>query len=235
MEESYKDPKHHVHFGHIGIIALTAFMLFAVVFMKNGFHVLANDNASNVVQVSYSDVKNKVDADVNRNFRTGTENSNAQLAMLDPTLNKGAVLGASTEDVVISDEALTKIKLKISNQAGSSAIKKYADNVLYVETANGATDLIMGLNSTDKNTLLSLPAQSKKLVGSLAQIEVPKELEQYHKFKMIYYITLGEIAKGFSEPSPTENLQVASQAMFSLLEKIDTIKASIFSKYEVEI
>jgi hypothetical protein len=154
-------------------------------------------------------------------------------------------LGASTEDItsdlfpdttnLFTPEMLFKIKVNSLKQTTPELIKKYTDELLLAESKLGSLEMLSDLNSTDQAVLISVDERAKKLVAALAQISVPSALEEFHKFKMIYYTTLGSVALNLAGEATAADADSSVTIMFSVLQKLESIKSEIFSKYQVAI
>lgn len=238
-------PKEHFHFGHLGAIALCAALLLGMTFMKNGFHLNFNSaqNQSQRKIVTYEEAVTKVAA----NYPQASEAESAgqmeeQLALIDPSRETGSVLGASTGDElfppaeeIFTQEALGKIKIKINPVSNKETLLKYAQQIASIEAYYNFAGMLSALNSEDKTQLATVPEAAKKLNSLMIQIEAPSEAEEYHKLKMIYYVILADIANNFAGKAASADLQSSSAGMFSIMDKLDRIKAEIQNKYQVEL
>jgi len=240
-----EDSKTHLHFGHLGLILLCAGLLVGITFMKGGFKLSLGGEAKGAAQKYTLEQARR---DVALELGEGGEslnNSNTanQLALLDLDLAQGSVLGASTEgdgvfpaaEEIFTPQVLDVIKLNIINENSKESIIKYARDSMLAESESGAFNLLASLNSTDSEVLLDTSSEAKKIVSSLAKIQVPGELEEYHKLKMIYYITLGDLGGGLGGASAGVDFDSAAVGFFSLADKLGKIETEIFNKYEVRL
>ncbi len=232
-------------YWHLGLVAGLAALLVLIIVMKSGFSFFGKKKTGEVAGVTsltYEQVKKEVDQK-SRAPQDDEALTAEVVAMLDPSNSSGEVLGASTDELsnfpsiesIISDDQLRKIQIRISTESGKSAIEKYARDTVYVETKNNVLDLFASLNSEDPAVLVDSKKRAEAMVTALGGISVPKELENYHKYKSIYYVVLGRLAIALSDTGSKETLLSNTQFLFALIEKMERLKIEIQNKYGVAI
>ncbi len=161
-----------------------------------------------------------------------------QLAMLNLSDN-GEVLGVNSDfpsaEELFSPEMMDKIAIKHSSLNGDAAIKKYADQILYVESAVDVLALLTNMNNEDHSAVEQSQNSAKSMIASMAAVPVPSGLEDYHRYKMMYYTTLINIGDIWLGKRDQSELQDQSKILFSLTEKIESIKASVLTKSSISL
>ncbi len=231
-----------LHLGHLGLILFCALLLTGITFMKGGFKLSFNKNTdTQITKYTLEQARQEV-AGENGSVVNG-DDTLSQLALIDPDLGQGSVLGASTEDLgmfppaeeIFTSETLSVIKVKLLPDTNIESVKRYAQDIISVESQGGVLELISSINSSDPRILQSAPEKAAQIVAMLAQVKVPGELEEYHKLKMIYYIALGDVAANLDGTSENGAFDAAATGLFSLIDKLERIKLDVANKYGVEI
>ncbi|MDE2311538.1 MAG: hypothetical protein KGJ93_00405 [Patescibacteria group bacterium] len=235
----------HFNFGHFGAVALCAVALLFTTWLKNGFSLSDRTSATAPGPVlTYEQARAEVAADQNSNQAQSPGNSKQtaeDLATLDPNSYGGSVLGTSTDaemfppaDQMLTPAMLDQIKINTIDATGSTTISQYSRDLTYVESQSNTLGLVADLNSGDAATLKKVEDNAKNVVANLAKIPVPKELAEYHKIKMMYFTTLGFMARGFAGDQSV-GMDNLSTIMFSLSEKLDQTESDIYNKYGVQL
>ena len=239
--------KQHLNFGHFGAIMLCALVLVFVSWMKSGFHFdFAPSAQSAAPSLTYEQAEAQAVAEVGGSPASNVADAGQtadEVAMLDPSSQNGSVLGTSTDDSalfppaddIITPAMLDQIKIKAIPDSGADAVTAYSEKVTYVESTFNSLGLLADLNSEDQATLKTAGANANQIVAALGQIPVPNELVQYHKLKMMYYTTIGYLAKNFSGETTNLSVENLSTLMFSLSEKLDALESDMMTKYNVQL
>jgi hypothetical protein len=240
-------------FGHLGIVVLCAIVLIFTGWMKDGFnfelgrkasrdkYTYAQAEADALSQLaSVDNPANSVDA----SQRAGGD---AKIAMIDPLSDKAQVLGTSTgtllsvlpkpEDI-LSPEVQSKIKINLldeSDASSSEAIVQYKRDVAGVESADSVEQILADVNNTDPKILLEGSKMIEPLVTDLVQVRVPKELAEYHKLKIFYYLEMSELADGYAGVKGVADPKDTGLNIFSLTNRLEQIQADIQNKYGVQL
>ncbi len=209
--------------------------------MKNGFHLSVSANSGTAKYFTYDEVKNQVAAQGLPAPSNNLDNTEAQLALIDPNRNEGAVLGAATEmeesfplaEQIYTDAILNQIKVKTVFDNSPEAITRYAQSVAAVEAQYEAVNIIASINSDNAEELSKVPKQVEALNSGLAALEVPAELVEYHKLKLLYYATVSKLSEIFNGTDKNFDMQTASTAWFSLMERMGRISAEVYQKHNV--
>lgn len=243
MNENTQD--HGFTKSHIATVALCAFALAGIAFMKSGFHFsFAMKQQVAEKQFTYEMALAQVQSETGVDVSPTQNQDREQLAMLDSNYSEGSVLGASTGtlDSVIPDAALTltpevlaPIKIKLLSYTDKSSLEKYVEDVRTVEIQDGADVILANTNTDDKNILQENAKQVLPLVQDLLLVEVPKDLEEYHKLKMIYYLQLSNLSEGYAGVKNAPDPKETGMQIFSLMERLTKIQSDIETKYGVKI
>jgi len=243
----------HFSFGQVGAVFMCAIVLAFVSLMKGGF-VLPWDKAEvPVVQgLTFEEVKKQVFAkydlapNANRFADEELKKSSDQLAMIDPSLNAGAVLGDSTGTIesllgvtgaeeIFTPEMLAKIPVKTISETSALTIQKYVEDVAEVESYYDAVNLISVLGGEDPNQLQKTSQNSAYIMGGLSQVEVPKGLEEYHRYKIIFYAELSSAADFYLKKEGAQSMDKTSAELFSVKNKLDAIQEKIYQEYNIQL
>ncbi|HMR54983.1 MAG TPA: hypothetical protein PKD34_00105 [Candidatus Doudnabacteria bacterium] len=230
------------HFALLGVAVLVFSLL---VIPESGIKLSAMFTQAQTQQpvITYDQMRGEVYAQMGiGNESEYIQELENQFALLDRGHADGAVLGESigigaipTAEQVFSRELLDQIQINIINDNSQNSIERYSENVLKVESTNGAIVMLANLNNNDLQVLSETKLQAESLVGDLKAIEVPSELADLHKYKLIYYQTLSVIANGFVGNSNEVDFANHSKILFSVMDKIEKTKNEISSKYRVSL
>ena len=239
----------HLNFGHMAVILTACAILVFITLFKSNFKFSLNQSTSAHTTYTYAqaqaDARNEVENNSSSDYSDEQKISD-QLSVLDPSTNAGQVLGASTEsnggdqvfpdaEEILTPEVLDAIKLKLSDAAGEDAVRQYKRDLEGVESADGVDVIMADLTSTDPNTLLEGSKKVEPLVKDMLQVMVPKELAEYHKIKMIYYMELSELADGYAGVQGVADPKDTGINIFSLSAKLQSIQSDIQNKYGVQL
>jgi hypothetical protein len=240
----YIESEETIHFGHLGAIALCAVFLVSITFMKNGFSL----NSQPLVQeqpkvLTYEEARQQVLAERGsggdlKNIDNSTDE--AQYALINPSA--GQVAGASTDldfptaEQIFTPQVLGALDLNIQSQAlTQESLQSYAYAMAGLEAENNTLELLSALSSENKPALEEASFRANKIFDEMQYIPVPKGIEEYHKYKMFFYQTLGQLADVMSGKTSEDNLQQVSVQLFSLISKLDGMKADLSAKYGVKL
>jgi hypothetical protein len=249
-EELKQNHNPAIKFSHIGVIAVCAIVLVFFTFLKSGFNLnLAKNNNSNVktytIEQAQADAARQLSMQKGQ-ADNGEENLNPdeQIAMIDPTSNVGQVLGASTDpenaifpnaEEVWTADVLSQIHISLVNDDSAEAIKEYKFQFAAVESASNSEQILQDLSSTDNSVLAGVHDKVQTLVQNLMAVQVPKPLEEYHKFKLIYYMQLSQLADGYIEKNNAADPKDTGIQIFSIVDKLQRISAEIQNKYQIQL
>ena len=245
MDSSLKVPKEHFHMGHIGIIALVAAALVGLSMIKSGPELFSKNDPPPYT-FTYDEVKNQVVAENASQPTTTNDQTDQQLAMIDPNYNSGQVLGTSTDSTgldsvipkaedMLTPQVLNMIQVKTSDKSDKDSIQTYADQVTYVESHFNSLGILTDLNGTDPSQLKEAKDNATKIVQGLSLIVVPKPLEDYQKVKMMYYTTLGNMADVFAGTNTKYSVDDVASILLSLTDKLDRSATDVFNTYGVQL
>lgn len=242
--------KSHFDYSQLALVFACAALLVGITFFKSGFKFTLTPTKSATADsnkvLTYDEVKKQVEAknqnSLDEALASIGEEGKEQLALLDPS-SGGQVLGADTNtenlfpkaETLFSKEVLEQIKINSTSESGRSSIQKYADEVLSVESKFGSLNILSDLNSSDPEVLKNVNERAKVMVGNLVKIPVPLELSEVHRLRMIYYVTLGNIAINLAGEKAEADADSSVTLIFSLIERIENLKAKILQQYQIEI
>ncbi len=229
--------------NHFALIAVGTLLFIVLIIPKTGIKLSAlfSQAAEPVEMITYDQTRNDVYAQMNLGgpdpYVDELEN---QFALLDRGDADGAVLGEAiglgeipSVEQLYSSEQLSLIPVRISNDSGAAAVQKYSERMLRIESYYNTAELFASLNGTDAAAMAEAGKKATEIIETMNQLDVPKELVDYHRYNILYYQTLGKLSTAFTTDDP--NLGQYSQAMFSLLDKIGAIKSEINSAYGVSL
>ena len=230
-----------LHIGHFGVILFCALALVSLAWMKSGFNfVLRPGDQPAVPKYTYEQAQAEVLAE-NGNSLPAADNPDAnQLAMLDPSLSSGAVLGASTgtEDSVIppaeqliTPEILNIIPVKEIATSSFDSVRQYKEDTDSIENDDNLAGIMVDLTSQDSTVMKNLGVKIDKLITDLLQVKVPTDLVRFHKVKLLYYSELKELADGYAGVEGAQNPQDVGMDIFSLNDYLSNMKSSLLTSY----
>jgi len=242
--EAVQSGKEQIHFGHLGIIFACAILLSGVMFMKNGF-VLPKLRPAPAAQYTYEQAHAEALAEAGGSEQNLGNDSQTQLAMLDPSLGEGRVAGASTgtladmgiqpAEEIWPQASLDQIPLKLVKNASTEQMQSYKEQLDQVETYYDSTGIFSSLDSEDKALLESTATRAYTLGSALLAMDVPEQFSEYHKYKIISYMQIKALLDGQLGKNGAMDDKEASLQIFSLLDKITRLKTEIFNKYNFEL
>ncbi len=178
-------------------------------------------------------------------FNESQNDSNSldtQLAMLDPKFDEGSVLGTSSgtgesiftkaEDL-LSPALLSAIPVNTTADSDQLTLEEYAFLLLKVETQYDSFGLMASLNSDDKTLLAGTAKTANEIVGNLKAMVVPKEFEEFHKIKLMYYGSIQKLGEIFTEQDTRTDLGSTTEIFFSVSEKLERMRNEIQTKHNI--
>ncbi|QQS22679.1 hypothetical protein IPM19_03545 [bacterium] len=162
-----------------------------------------------------------------------------QFALLDRGQANGQVLGEAigldeipSVEQLYSNEQLSLIPIKEMIPTNQQTVEAYANKMLQIESYYNTPELFANLNSSDKNLLQKTQDQVKGIIESLNGIPVPTELVDYHRYNTLYYQTIGKLGLAFM--TGDENIAQYSSAMFSLTDRLASLRTQIENKHKIK-
>ncbi|MBL8030485.1 MAG: hypothetical protein JNN11_04525 [Candidatus Doudnabacteria bacterium] len=244
-----KQTEHNQHFSasHLGLIFLVSVLVLSAVAFKQGFDFsfLKKQPSKNKKAFTYEDAKAKAVADLagNKNKQPGSE-LEAQLALLDADYKSGQVLGAATNtlDTVFDEtatpipaEILNSIPVLINEKNNLEGITKYISDFNDAEMEFDAIGILVALNSQEGSQVKEAHRKAEELCKVLLRIEVPSELANYHKLKMLYYVELGQLALSYANEPGAQAADSISEQIFSISNELNKEHDRIYKKFGVSI
>ena len=228
--------------AHLLLVVFALFSVLMVVKSDISIKAIFVKADENVEMVTYEEVRAQIIAERGGEVTQESEaEAEAQLALLDRSLDEGKVLGESigigaipSADQIFAREQLDTIVV-ITTSTNQASVKKYSDDVMGVEAKYDAVTLMANLNSSDVSILNSTKEQATVIIQNLKGLTVPDELADFHRYKMMYYQTLLSMADAFATNTLDTNFQNTSKILFSIMEKMEQVKSAIASKYNVAL
>lgn len=229
--------------GHVHLL-LIAVALFAVLMVTQSninikaLFVKADDQPA---MLTYEGVHNQILADQGQSSTEADKTAEAQLALLDRSLDSGQVLGDSTGigTVPPAEQIFNRDQLDLihvtTEPTTTQSLQRYSQNLLSVESQDNAITMIANLNSSDPAVLKATQELSDGTIQNLASLTVPSELADFHRYKMIYYKALSSMAVSFAENNLNTDFQNTSKILFSIINKIEQSKSVIQEKYQIAL
>lgn len=227
--------------AHLLIVAVAFFAVLTFAQSDLSLRALFANADDEVVMLTYGDVRNTVASEYGNVSTEADASVEEQLALLDRSLDNGQVLGdvigigvVPPVEQMLSREHLNSLPV-ITTTTSLEAIQMYSSFVTGVEAENEVLTLLGDLNSSDQQTLVNSKQRISKMIAQLGQVVVPSELADFHRYKIIYYQTLSEMADGFISNSYDVNFQNTAKVFFSITDKIERTKSEVQSKYNVAL
>lgn len=232
-------------YSHLKAIAACAFLLLLLTFMKTGFDVkfFSAKKIKHQTVLTFEQLKNQFVNNSSGDAAFGT--AREQLSLIDPSLNSGGeVLGLSSDtdinlppvEEVFTEDILKTIKIfTYPSPSTDRQIKKYSEDILLVESKHNSLGLLSSLNSGERVSLDKVISESGLIIKSLSGIEVPKDLEKYHKYKLLYYLSMQKIAESFLQTGSENSVEDYSTIFFSIVEGMEKERSAIYKKYNIEV
>jgi hypothetical protein len=163
-----------------------------------------------------------------------------QLAMLDPSFERGAVLGDSTEPSLSMEELMTpenldKIPVAATIKTDLTTVRDYADSLNLIENYFDTLTLLTAISSRDTELLRKATVAYQQMINELMQLPVPDRLLTFHKVNLLYYSSLLAMSESMSEDASQPETTAAGLLFFSLKEKVDLMRAEIEQAYQVNL
>lgn len=250
MNPPIQTKKDHFHFGHLGIILACAVLLVGVSFFKNGFNFKSAQKAradGNQQILTYDQAKAQVDATTGLEEKAAEQQLDqdvqSKVALLDPGQGNGQVLGTSTDlsgmfpkaQDVFTPDVLSVIKIKQTNDDTKEAMQKYAEQVLNIESRLNSFQLLADLNSSDTKILSQINNKAKLVIQNLGQLSAPPGAGEFHRMKILYYTTLGNIGANLAGEKGVTDMDNGITLLFSVTERLEDLKQQIFANYQVQL
>lgn len=243
MSAKENKTKQHFHFGHLSLIAGSVAVILLISWFKGGFSF---EKKQVSISKNYSYEQAQLDAAKQTLSSSGLsqKEQETQLALLDPNFLEGSVLGSSTGtlNTIFSDEA-TPIPQEILNimpvltttDNTKEGVLNYLQNFTETEYINDVASILVSLGSSSAEDYKEVPNKVDVLVKALLALEVPSDLANYHRLKLLYYAELRDLANVNLGLNKDLDLDIISQQIFSVSEALNLEKQKISSKYQISL
>ncbi len=229
--------------GHAQLIGVAVVVFAILVFSQTNIHVKALfTKADDTKMLTYDEVRQQTLADSGSSDSSEYDQyTDNQFAMLNLKDEQGKVLGEEVglNDIpegsqVFTPEILSQIILKTTPNTDARTISTYVNQVSAVELNSDVIRLLADINSDDPQTVSTAKSQAIKIVQALGTVTVPEPFVEYHRYKMMYYTILTNIADVWLGKQPQTDLQSQTKAMMSVMNKLDQLKEDLNKKYSLD-
>lgn len=232
--------------GHIQVLTVAFIVIGGLIVFKSGINIttmFANADDEAKPTLTYEQVAAEVAAEQSGQTSTAEADREAeeQFALLDRSIDNGMVLGDSIGlgEIPNSDEIFLQSdleKIKVNTIATTTAtVKAYEDEILYIESKSDLITILSNINSGDTDTLTLGKQQALELARAMGNVSVPNELVEFHRYKIMYAISLSNISEVWLKERPETDLQVQTQLMLSTMNKIESLRQAINQKYSASL
>ncbi len=242
MKEKLKELGFTSGHAHLLIVAVALFAVLIFAQSDLSLRALFANADDEVVMLTYDDVHSKVSADYGEVSAKADLQAEKQLALLDRSLDSGQVLGESVgldnipiADAIFAPDNLAKIAVNSFGNATQEDIQAYADKISYIESSNDVLALLANINSSDPSVIQQAQDQAVRIIQMMGMISVPEQFVEYHRYKTIYYTSLTNMADIWMKKRPESDLQIQSSLLFSVMNKVETLKSQLESKYQIKL
>lgn len=224
-----------IQWGHFGTIILVAFLLLGMSWFKNPalftFHKTQNSVAASDVAHYYAYVPSAEDLPQPAVLGAATTDG-PQIIGDDGTVHSvdlGQVLGASTQDVVLSLDSIKVNAVPDSQQA----IQKYFSDAQTIENGSiSNTDFAAALNSGDQTQINQQAQKITVTRDALLKLLVPQSLVKLQKLKIIQYNSTIAMLQNFTQADQNPDLVNSSmQEFLKSQQDLDTENIAVAQKY----
>lgn len=246
MADTEQKTKQHFNLGHLKLIAGSVAVILLITWVKGGFSFEKKQTAV-TKNYTYEQAQSEAIAKESVSLNQTSSKAKNELALLDPNFASGSVLGTSTgteatmESVFsesatpIPKEILDSIPVITNKENNQNGIIKYMQEYSETEYQNDAPGILIGLNSDSSVELQGVPQKVEDLLKALLQVEVPSELSDYHRLKMLYYVELRTTALIDLNIEKEQNAENVSQLIFSISQEIKKQQQNIYKKYVIRL
>lgn len=230
-----------VHWKHLALVGGFATVLLVILSVRgdislNPFRAQAETGKT----LTYEEAKALVAQEMGASASSNSEAIKNQLALVDPNAGEpGQVLGLTTDlnisdpiEQVLPQAELDQIKLITTTDNSVDSFNRYATQVVHIEAKNNMIGVLTALDSDDPSKLAEVKALTNQMIGMMKGIEVPTELVEYHKLKLIYYASLGQIGQSFIGIGDMK-LDDVTRVMLSIMDRLGAIKLDIYNRYQI--
>jgi hypothetical protein len=89
------------------------------------------------------------------------------------------------------------------------------------------------MRSADDVELRNASKGAMDVVVKLKGVKVPTEFVDFHRYKILYYVTISKMANILSTNSDDPELKNQSVLFFSLIDKLSRQQQEIYDKYQI--
>lgn len=230
-----------VEMKHVAIIAGCAVLLISVLAVRGEINLNPFKARASSKSLTYEEALAQVKSEMS-DGKIDFEKMNAQLSMVDPNkADKVKVLGMTSNlgiadpiETIFPPQMLNQIKLITINDNSTEAIKKYSQQVALVEVKYNFLKTIIILNSNNAEQLADVPQQLHGMIGEMKGLEIPSELAEQHKLKILYYEVLAQMAQTNAGQGQFKIDELAN-ILLSIMDRLGAIKAEVYSKHKIVI
>lgn len=196
--------------------------------------------------VTYESVRAEVEASIaQENLNTADlvdQQQQEELAQIDPAYAGGSVLGATSGDLPSADELMSQTnmqKIQVKTIPGTTIdnVKKYSEDLHYIEQYYDTVTLMNALATNDESLLPQVAPRYSGLITELGSMSVPDKLAEYHKNKILYYSALLALAQNMasSDGMNSDQAVTAGTMFFGLTDRLYNLSAQFADLYGVQL
>lgn len=229
-----------VKMTHVGLIAFVAFGLIFFTLLKGDFKLspLISKAENENKALTYEDARNEVAKQLGEPHGSINEELSKQLASINPTEQNGKVLGESIgltpvpAEKLFTKELLDQIDVATTQDNSLPALAKYNKDLSLVETLYDDLGIYSALNSSDVTEIKNAGLQSLTIVAQLKAMVVPSNVLEYHRYKILYYVTFSQLAETMAG-SNTYDLESVINQVFSIQDKLSALRKQLLNLYNI--
>lgn len=241
MKDRFKSLGFTASHVHLLIVVVAFFSVMIVAKSGINFRAMFANADDEQVMLTYDSVRSEVEAEFGYTASGEDKVAEQQIALLDRKEN-GQVLGEAiglgaipSAEQMFSKENLETLPIDSIIPTDSVTAEKYFNNLKIVESYFDSTNILALLNSNDEAQLTEASEQAKNIVRSLRSVPVPNEFTTFHRYQMLYYTSLSQLAENFTSNDYGVSFQETSKAMFSLTDRIVSLKSEFANKYNLSL
>lgn len=231
--------------NHALLLGLGVVVFAILVYQKTDLSVSAMfaTSAETGELLSYDQVRSEL-----ANTESGSSNIDVakemenKIALLDRQLEDGKVLGDSiglgdipSASEIFTPENLDSIKLNISNNNSIENLKRYQSQLTIIEADHDVISMLAKINSDNPSEISQSKTQAEEMIKSMVQISIPSNLVEFHRYKILYLSTLTNLAEIWLGDRAESDLKVQTSILFSVLNKIESLRSEINIKYQMTL
>lgn len=228
-----------ISWKQVAILVGVGGFLLLILFIRTGGNIFKGGKVlgtqSEYSSLTYEQLEKEYSAKEQEQIDTTLDQFAKDVALIDPDAGNGKVLGITDDpngeiipkaDQVFSKETLEKIKVKVvpDNQDN---FRTYSENKFLVETHYNVIEFINALSASDSFSLEQTRDQSIKVVQELKGMSVPSKLVGYHRYVIVYYLLVNQMAVAALSENGDEAYETNGILFMSVVQRIESDKQKL--------